>query len=652
MRWYRHSQSWPEPRRTAAGVRRLGLRLLAVASVAAAAGGVAVGVAGPAAAAPQLLNVRDFGATGNGSSNDTAAINRAITAANAAAGGGIVEFPAGTYKSSNSIHMKSNVTLQLDAGSTIIGASGAGYDAPEANPNDDFQDFGHSHFHDAMIWGDRLTNIGFVGAGTIDGGGHLITGNPDSGEADKIISLTRCQNLELSGITLRRGGHFAALINGCDTVHSDHLTINTASDRDAWNIISTTNVTITNGDINGNDDAIVFKSDYALGAKLPNGHVSVTDTHASAGCCNALMFGSETCGDFTDYNFERITITGANKSGLGMVSMDGANISDVHYRDITMTNVASPIMQKIGTRKRCGNNPGVGHISNITYDNITGTGKSSPQFSPTLWGESGGNRISDITFTNVNLTVPGGSGTMGTGLPSNDPNNYNPNSIGTRPAYGWLIHNANNIRFVNSSVRFQSNDGRPAVIVNAGSSVTFAGFTAQRGSNSPHDVGMQSVTGYCVAGQNTSGAALRVSATSSTQTCTGGGTATRYEAENATISQGAVESNHAGFSGAGFVNGDNVVGSGVTWTVTMAQAGSATVSVRFANGQASGAMTNRPMGVTVNGAAAGSITFPPTGDWAVWQTGTVTLPLVAGANTIQLTATTATGGPNLDFLEA
>src|SRR6185295_7796998 len=118
----------------------------------------------------------------------------------------------------------------------------------------------------------------------------------------------------------------------CTNVVSDHLTIDTASDRDGWNIISTTNVTITNADIAGNDDALVFKSDYALGAKLPNGNVTVTDSHLSAGCCNALMFGSETCGDFTNYHFERITVKGSDKSGLGLVSMDGAKISDVHYK--------------------------------------------------------------------------------------------------------------------------------------------------------------------------------------------------------------------------------------------------------------------------------------------------------------------------------
>jgi hypothetical protein len=268
------------------------------------------------------------------------------------------------------------------------------------------------------------------------------------------------------------------------------------------------------------------------------------------------MFGSETCGDFTDYNFQGITITGADKSGLGIVSMDGANITDVHYRDITMTGVRSPIMQKIGTRRRCGNSPGVGHISNITYDNVTATG-ASPSFSPTLWGESGGNRISDVTFNNVNLTVPGGNGTMSTGVPSNDPTNYNPNSIGTRPAYGWYIHNANNITFTNSSVQFAANDGRPAVIANAGSNLRFDHFTVERGSNSPHDLGFQSVSGYCVVNSGSP----RISSSSSTASCgtTQADTVTA-EAESGTVTapmQTAGDTNASGGSYVTVAPGNN-----------------------------------------------------------------------------------------------
>jgi polygalacturonase len=476
--------------------------------------------AGPAAsAAAAVFNVRNYGAVGDGHVNDSPAIDKAITAANSA-GGGIVEFTAGNYKSKNTVHLKSNVTIQLDAGSTVMGSTANTYDAAEPNPNDAYQDYGHSHFHDAMFYGDNLSDVGFTGSGTIDGMGYLTASvDPGPGQADKIISLTRCKNLTLSGITLRRGGHFAALTNDCDHVTSDHLTIDTASDRDGWNIISTTNVAISNANISANDDALVFKSDYALGAKLPSGHVKVTNSTLGARCCDALMFGSETCGDFTDYQFQGIKINGSNKSGLGMVSMDGSNISDVHYRDITMTNVHTPIFQKIGTRKRCGNNPGVGHISDVTYDNITATG-NSPSVTPTLWGESGGSHISGVTFTNVNITVPGGSSAISTAVPSNDPNAYNPTSIGTRPAYGWYLHNADNIHFVNSSVRFAANDNRPAVIANGGGPVTLDHITAQRGSGSAYDTGFQSVNGYCVRNSaNTTGGALRVNATGSRQNC-------------------------------------------------------------------------------------------------------------------------------------
>jgi polygalacturonase len=458
-------------------------------------------------AAPKTLDVKAFGAKGDGNADDAAATNKAIAAAPK---GAVIEYKAGTYKIGSTVHLKSNTTIQVDKGATLVGTS-SGYDKAEANPNDKYQDYGHSHFHNAMFYGDGLSNIAFTGGGTIDGGGHFITGNPKSGQADKLISLTRCTNLTLSNITLKRGGHFAALINGCNGVTSDHLTISTASDRDGWNIINTQNVTITNINDAANDDALVFKSDWALGKKYFNGHVRVTNAHLSAGCCNALMFGSETCGDFSDYVFQDITITKAGKSGLGMVSMDGANISDVHYKHVTMSGTQSPIMEKIGTRRRCGNSPGIGSIKNITYEDVTGT--KAGAYSPTLWGQSG-HLISNVTFTNVKLTVPGGHGTMGTGVPS-DTGDYNPRSLGTRPAYGWYLHNVSGISFHNSSVAFDSNDGRPAFLANSGSDIKLDNFGFEKGSGSPFDIGFQNISGYCVNGSGSP----RVSATGSSKAC-------------------------------------------------------------------------------------------------------------------------------------
>ncbi|MGP3912641.1 CBM35 domain-containing protein [Nonomuraea sp. 10N515B] len=127
----------------------------------------------------------------------------------------------------------------------------------------------------------------------------------------------------------------------------------------------------------------------------------------------------------------------------------------------------------------------------------------------------------------------------------------------------------------------------------------------------------------------------------------GGGGVTRYEAENATISQGVVESNHAGFSGTGFVNGDNAAGSYVEWAVNGA-AGAATLRIRYANGTTAG----RPATIIVNGATvAADQPFNGTGAWTTWATAAVPVTLRSGANTVRITANTAGGNPNLDYIE-
>ena len=121
------------------------------------------------------FDVRTYGAAGDGKTLDTAAINKTIDAV-AAGGGGIVRFPAGSYLC-HSIHLKSHITLVLDPGATIVAAdapagnAGGGYDPPEPNAWDRFQDFGHSHWHNSLIWGEDLENISIEGQGLIWGKG-------------------------------------------------------------------------------------------------------------------------------------------------------------------------------------------------------------------------------------------------------------------------------------------------------------------------------------------------------------------------------------------------------------------------------------------------------------------------------------------------
>ncbi|MEZ0074313.1 YbhB/YbcL family Raf kinase inhibitor-like protein [Planotetraspora sp. GP83] len=123
---------------------------------------------------------------------------------------------------------------------------------------------------------------------------------------------------------------------------------------------------------------------------------------------------------------------------------------------------------------------------------------------------------------------------------------------------------------------------------------------------------------------------------------------TRYEAENATISQGILETTHTGFSGTGYVNGDNIAGSYLQFTVNAPAAGTATIVVRYSNGTT----INRPSDVAVNGTVvSANRAFNSTTNWDTWANSTLTAPVNAGSNTIRFTATSANGNPNIDYVD-
>jgi len=120
-----------------------------------------------------IYDVRAFGAAGDGKTIDSPAINKAIETA-AAAGGGTVRFPAGTYLS-YSIRLKSNITLYLDSGARILAANRSLHGGDGFDPAEDigdaarYEDFGHGHWHNSLIWGENLENITITGPGLIDG---------------------------------------------------------------------------------------------------------------------------------------------------------------------------------------------------------------------------------------------------------------------------------------------------------------------------------------------------------------------------------------------------------------------------------------------------------------------------------------------------
>jgi hypothetical protein len=122
----------------------------------------------------------------------------------------------------------------------------------------------------------------------------------------------------------------------------------------------------------------------------------------------------------------------------------------------------------------------------------------------------------------------------------------------------------------------------------------------------------------------------------------------RHEAESASATcQGTIDSNYSGFSGSGFCNGTNAVGSYAQFTVTPQAAGTAALGIRFANGST----TARAANVVVNGTTVGTVSFEPTGTWSTWTTKPLTVSLNAGSNSVRLDPTTTGGLANIDYLD-
>jgi hypothetical protein len=118
-----------------------------------------------------------------------------------------------------------------------------------------------------------------------------------------------------------------------------------------------------------------------------------------------------------------------------------------------------------------------------------------------------------------------------------------------------------------------------------------------------------------------------------------------FEAETGTLSAGGTfDSNHSGFTGTGFANTANAVGSFVEIPVTAATAGTATLSFRYSDGTTAA----RPATISVNGTSRGTLNFPTTANWDTWATASISVPLTAGTNTIRVTGTTAGGTANID----
>ena len=499
-----------------------------------------------------VFDVKVFGATGDGKTLDTDAINKAIDAASAA-GGGTVYFPAGTF-ASYSVHLKNNIALYLDAGATLLAAdpppadTPGGYDAPEPNEFDPYEDFGHSHWHNSLIWGEGLENISILGPGTIFGKGlsrgqgrkdplpseprpafgggrggtnapanaSARTNQPSStpfgypgrdtlpaGVGNKAIALKNCRNVTLRDFTVFHGGHFALLAIGTDNFTIDNVKLDT--NRDGFDIDCCKNVRISNCTVNSpNDDGICLKSCFGLGYNRPTENVTIMNCQVSGyeegslldGTCKRtarsrggptgrIKFVTEANGGFKNITIANCVFDFCR--GLALEEVDGGTMEDVSISNLTMRDIGNaPIFIRLGQRLRGPNNPPVGVARRINISNVVAY-NVAPDHGILIVGVTN-HPIEDVSLSNIRIVYSGG-GTKEQAareVPEDESQFYpEPSRFGTIPSWGMFARNVKNIEVSNLEMSYMTNDFRPTFILENVKGADFRFIKAPKAADAP-----------------------------------------------------------------------------------------------------------------------------------------------------------------------
>jgi polygalacturonase len=444
--------------------------------------------------APAVYDVRAFGAAGDGRTIDSPAVNRAIDAA-AEAGGGTVLLRAGNYLC-YSIHLKSKVAIYLDAGATIVAAdpaadSSRSYDLAESNqPWEDYQDYGHNHWHNSLIWGEGLEGVSICGPGLIWGKG-LSRGwgagpvAEHAGVANKAIALKNCHNVLLRDFSILHGGHFGILATGVDNLTIDNLKIDT--NRDGMDVDCCRNVRISNCSVNSPwDDGICLKSSFALGYARATEMVTISNCLVSGSYeegalldgtfkrfaadakvprTGRIKLGTESNGGFKNITISNCVFDGCN--GLAIESVDGAVIEDVSVTNIAMRDiVGAPIFLRLGARMRGPAGAAVGALRRVILSNISCACAPGSRIGSIFAGIPE-HPIEDMKVSDI-IVVHRGGGTRSDAqlqLAEKEKEYPEPSMFGTTPSHGFFIRHARGVEMNGIKIEHVDEDLRPAFVI-------------------------------------------------------------------------------------------------------------------------------------------------------------------------------------------
>ena len=495
-------------------------------AVLAGGGGLALLAAMPAFAAGEgWTSVRRYGAKGNGVTLDTDAINRAIDDV-AKRGGGTVYFPPGTYPS-HSIRLRSRITLYLETGATLLAAApGAtrGYDLAE--PIDPaiagYQDFGHSHWRNSLIWGEGLHDIAILGGGLIwgrglgrgDGKDAWLSDPNGPGTGNKAIALKRCRGVTLRDFRMLEGGWFAILATGVDNMTIDNLLIDT--NRDGIDIDCCRNVRVSNCTVNAPwDDAICPKSSYALGEARITENITITGCVVMGnykvgsvldGSWQRMppefapkIHGRIKCGTESNGGFRNIAISNCvfeDSRGLALETVDGGVIEEIAVSNITMRGIVdAPIFLRLGRRMRGPVGRPIGTLRRIHIDNVVSAGAT---MLPSVIAGLADHPIEDVSISDSHFRHVGGApAAMAALRPAENALGYpEATMFGDLPATGFFVRHARGLTMRGVEVATAMPDPRPAIRLDDVADADFSGMRLPTGVG----YALDRVTGFASSG--------------------------------------------------------------------------------------------------------------------------------------------------------
>lgn len=442
-----------------------------------------------------VFNVKDYGAKGDGSTLDTPAIQAAVDAC--ARTGGTVLLPPGTYLS-GTIFMKSQVTLHISAGATLLGSTDL-KDYPRIKPK--FRSYNDAFQTQGFIFGENLQNIALVGRGTIDGQGgafKIVNNKKPHRYKDRPFNiwLIACKNVLVENLTLRNSARWMQHYLACEDVVIRGINVfnHCNKNNDMIDIDGCRNVVVSDCFGDTDDDGITLKS--TSGRITEN--VTITNCVISSHV-NAIKLGTESHGGFRNITISNIVIkpsvsdtliygqpNGVGGITLGMV--DGGILDGVLISNIRIDGAATPIFMRLGNRGRTyyegQEKPPVGIFRNVKISNVIATGASDNGCSIT---GIPGHPIENVALSDIHIEFAGG-GTLELAskvVPENEDGYPGSRIFGKLPAYGFFIRHVKGVSLRNMDLSFQKPDQRPALICDDVQDLNIAGLRAQAAAETP-----------------------------------------------------------------------------------------------------------------------------------------------------------------------